>query len=85
MGTKGLVFDTSLKSDKKLSTSQTNVSQILKTELPLSKYDSLRLNEKYRILDILYEPNGYTIAGLTKNAFKKLSNDRIKRNFIEIR
>lgn len=85
VGTKGLVFDTSLKSDKKLSTSQTNVSQILKTELPLSKYDSLRLNEKYRILDILYEPNGYTIAGLTKNAFKKLSNDRIKRNFIEIK
>lgn len=82
--TKGLLFDTSIKSSKKLSMPQTNVSQILKSELSLSKYESLSLNEKYRVLDLLYEPNGYTIIGLTKNAYEKLSNDRIRRNLIKL-
>jgi SAM-dependent methyltransferase len=84
VGTKGLVFDTSIKSDKKLSISQTNVSKILKSELSLSKYESLSLNEKYHILDILYEPNGYTVIGLTKKAYEKLSNERIRRNLIKL-
>jgi len=83
-GTKGLLFDSSTNTHKKLSAPQTNVSQILKSDFSLSHYNSLRLNEKYRILDLLYEPNGYTIIGFTKNAYDKLSNDRIKRNFIKI-
>jgi SAM-dependent methyltransferase len=82
--TKGLVFDTSIKPSKKLSISQTNISQILKSELSTSNYDSLSLNEKYRILDLLYEPNGYTIIGITKNAYEKLSNDRVRRNLIKL-
>ncbi len=83
-GTKGLLFDTSAKDDNKLSTSQTNISQILKSDLSLSQYEKLSLNEKYRILDLLYEPNGYTIIGLTDNAYQKLPNNRIKRNLIKI-
>jgi SAM-dependent methyltransferase len=81
-GTKGLLFDTSLKTHKKLSIPQTNITQILKSDFSLSRYESLNLNEKYRILDLLYEPNGYTIIGLTENTYEKLANDRIKRNFI---
>lgn len=84
VNTQGLLFDSSVKSDKKLSIPQTNVSQNLKSDLSLSCYDSLSLKEKFRIIDLIYEPNGYTIVGFTKSAYEKLSNDRLKRNFIKI-
>jgi len=83
-GTKGLLFDPRVKANKKLSMPQTNISQILKSDFSLSRYESLNLSEKYRILDLLYEPNGYTIIGFTKKAYEKLSNDRVKTNFIII-
>jgi len=83
--TKGFLFDSSSDSKKKLSIPQTNISQFLKTNLSLSYYRSLDIKNKYQILDILYEPNGYTIIGLTKQAYEKLSNDRVKRNFIKIK
>jgi len=43
-----------------------------------------KADQKYRILDLLYEPNGYTIIGFTEEGYKKLSSDRIKRNFIKV-
>ncbi len=82
--TQGLLFDSSTKTDKKLSIPQTNISEILKSDLSLSCYESLNLKEKFRIIDLIYEPNGYTIIGFTKSAYDKLSNDRLKRNFIKI-
>ena len=84
VNTMGLLFDTSIQVHKKLSIPQTNITKILKSDLSLSRYELLNLNKKYRILDLLYEPNGYTVIGFTKNAYKKLSNERIKRNFIKI-
>lgn len=83
-GTKGLLFDTDIHANKKLSIPQTTVSQMLKSDLSLSHYESLNVNKKYRILDLLYEPNGYTIIGLTKPAYANMSN-RIKRNFVKIK
>lgn len=83
-GVNGLLFDSNVKSQKKLSMPQTNISQILRSDFSLSRYESLSLKEKYRILDILYEPNGYTIIGCTKKAYEKLHNDRIRTNFVEI-
>ena len=80
----GLLFDTSVTSSKKLSMPQTTVSKIFKNDLTLSKFKSLSIRSKYRVLDLLYEPNGYTIIGFTKNAYENLSNDRIKRNIIQI-
>lgn len=84
-GTEGLLFDSSVKANKKLSIPQTHIPHILKSNFSLSKYEGLKLNEKYRILDLLYEPNGYTIIGFTKKAYEKLSNNRLKRNFIKIK
>ncbi|RZD44151.1 MAG: hypothetical protein CXT78_07060 [Thaumarchaeota archaeon] len=83
-GTQGFIFDSSVGLKKKLSIPQTNISQFLNTKFSLSYYRSLSMKDKYQILDILYEPNGYTIIGLTKKAYEKLSNERIKRNFIKI-
>jgi len=78
-----LIFDSGTNVQKKLSIPQTNITQIFKSKLSQSKYESLNLNEKYRILDLLYEPNGYTIIGFTKNAYKKLTNERLGRNFMK--
>ena len=50
----------------------------------LKKYELKNIREKYRILELLYEPNGYTIIGFTKEGYEKLTNERIKRNFIKI-
>ena len=84
-GTEGYLFDASITNDKKLSIPQTNITEKLKTKRSLSCYKLLNLKDKLRIIDLIYEPNGYTIIGLTKNAYDKLSNKRIKRNFIKIK
>lgn len=83
VGIKGLLFDSGVRVKAKLSMPQTNIVQMLKSEFSLSRYESLDIHEKYRVLDLFYEPNGYTILGFTKNAYEKLSNDRLKRNFIK--
>lgn len=82
--TKGFLFDSRPNKDKKLSIPQTNISAFLKSENSLSYYNSLDLKNKCRVLDILYEPNGYTIIGLTKKAFSSIDNERIKSNFIKL-
>jgi SAM-dependent methyltransferase len=83
-GTEGYLFDASISTEKKLSMPQTNISEKLKSKQSLSCYKLLNLKDKMRIIDLVYEPNGYTIIGFTKSAFENLSNDRLKRNFIKI-
>ena len=84
-GTEGYLFDAIITNDKKLPIPQTNVAEKLKTKRSLSCYESLNLKDKLRIIDLIYEPNGYTVIGLTRDAYEKLSNKRIKRNFIKIK
>lgn len=83
-GTKGFLFDTRLNKEKKLLIPQTNISQFLKSENSVIYYDSLNLKNKCRVLDLLYEPNGYTIIGLTKQAYDNMENERLMSNFIKL-
>jgi len=83
-GTEGLLFDSRYESKVKLSIPQTNISRILKTKFSKKYYESLNLKEQHRVLELLYEPNGYTIIGFTKKAFENLTNKRLKENFIKI-
>ena len=82
--TNGLLFDVGSKNNEKLPIPQTNISKKLNSKSVLEKYEGKSIREKYRILELLYEPNGYTIIGFTKEGYEKLSNERIKRNFIKI-
>ena len=84
VGTNGLIFETDITSTEKLHMPQTNILHKLESKLALEKYESRETIEKYRILDLLYEPNGYTIVGFTKDGYEKFANERIKRNFIKI-
>ena len=83
-GTEGLLFDSRYESKVKLSIPQTNISNILKTKFSKKYYESLNLKEQHRVLELLYEPNGYTIIGFTKKAFENLTNQRLKENFIKL-
>jgi len=84
-GTQGYLFDSSFDSKKKLSIPQTNITKFLKSDYSIEFYKSLNLKDKHRTLDMFYEPNGYTIIGFTKEAYQKLSNERLKKNFIKIK
>ena len=83
--TKGFLFDTRTNKNKKLAIPQTNISKLLKSQNLLSNYESLDLKNKCKILDLIYEPNGYTIVGFTKQAYLKIKNERIKQNFIKLK
>lgn len=84
-GTQGYLFDSSFDSKKKLAIPQTNITKFLKSKYSIEFYEKLNLKERHRVLDILYEPNGYTIIGFTKEAYQNLSNERLKKNFIKIK
>jgi len=84
-GTQGYIFDSSFDSKKKLAIPQNNITKFLKSKYSIKFYEKLNLKERHRILDILYEPNGYTIIGFSKEAYQKLSNERLKKNFIKIK
>ena len=82
-GTNGFLFDSRTENNEKLSIPQTNIFNFLKSDFSLSYYRSLSIKDKCRVLDLIYEPNGYTVIGFTKQAYEKL-NQRLKRNFIQI-
>ena len=84
VGEKGLLLDIATETTQKLLIPQTNIAKKLNSKLALEKYESKNVKEKYRILELLYEPNGYTIVGFTRKGYEKITNDRIKRNFIKI-
>ena len=83
-GTQGLLFDSRHNSKKGLNIPQTNIRKFFSSSYTTAFYKTLTLKDKCRIIDLLYEPNGYTIIGFTKKAFEKLSNERLKKNFIKI-
>ena len=84
VGENGLLLDIDTKTNQKLHIPQTNISKKLDSKFALEKYESKETREKYKILELLYEPNGYTIIGFTKDGYEKITNDRIKKNFIKI-
>lgn len=79
----GLLFDTRLYDDSRLTVPYTNLSKILKSSLARELYSNLNSKERSELIELFYQPNGYTVVGLTKKAYETLSADnRIKSNFI---
>ena len=82
--THGLLFSTENNLKQKLKTSYTDLSKIFSSKIVSEYYNSLSTKEKCRIIELFYEPNGYTIIGLTKKMYDSLnSKNRIKKNFIK--
>jgi hypothetical protein len=81
----GILFDTRINTEES-SAIQFDLAGVLSYS-PLAKelYNSLSIKEKCKVLDLLYEPNGYTIVGLTKKSHDLLpQKSRIRHNLIRL-
>jgi len=82
--TQGHLFSTELNSKEKLKTSYSDVTKFLSSKFTQKFYNSLNIKEKCKIVELFYEPNGYTLVGLTKQMYESLDpNSRIRKNFIK--
>jgi len=82
--TQGLLFSTELNSKQNLKTSYSDVTKFLSSKFTQKFYNSLNVKEKCKIVELFYEPNGYTIVGLTKQMYDSLDpKSRIVKNFIK--
>ena len=82
--TQGHLFSTELNSKEKLKTSYSDVTKFLSSKFTQKFYNSLGIKEKCKIVELFYEPNGYTLVGLTKQMYESLDpNSRIRKNFIK--
>ena len=62
------------------------INSFKRSPLALCYYKSLGISERSRLLEMLYEPNGYTVIGITKKTYESLpEKSRIKHNLIKIR
>ena len=83
-GTQGYLFDSRLETKRTLP-SQMAPAKLLQGDLARSLYERLSLPERYRLLDLLYDPNGYTVIMATEGAREALSRSpRLSANFVEL-
>lgn len=81
----GVLFDTRMNSVKSTAVQFDLTSILSRSSLAKKLYDSLTIEKKCKVLDLLYEPNGYTVVGLTKKAYELLpQKSRIKQNLIRL-
>ena len=79
----GYLFETRLQATQQIPLHRTEMAKKLPTPLLAESYENLNLRERYRLLDLLYQPNGYTLIGLrsgARNLFKPES--RLLQNAI---
>jgi len=82
----GWLFDTDASESEGMMSRMTNPGEFLTTDLLRDAYARLDIRERYRLLDLLYQPNGYTVIGLTDRALSDLPADhRLARNAIRVR
>ena len=81
----GLMLETRLDAPRELPMQRTEPAQKLSTPMLVAAYERMGLPDRYRLLDLLYEPNGYTVLGL-KDGAERMFNDRgrILQNAIRI-
>ena len=82
--TQGHLFSTELNSKEKLKTSYSDITKFLSSKFTQKFYNSLDIKEKCKIVELFYEPNGYTLVGLTRRMYDSLDpKSRIRKNFIK--
>ena len=83
----GLLFDVGgmagETSSRALMPRTMNMAQYLTSDLVRGAYAALDVREKYRLADLLYQPNGYTVVSFSRKSFESLPQDhRLRRNAI---
>ena len=81
----GFLFDTRLAAGKSGLLMITDVGSHLPSEAAKEAYEKLSLADKYRVVDLFFQPNGYTLMGFKAGALGELLPDsRILANALAI-
>lgn len=81
---RGMLFDCRTEPDK-INADSNLCNSFIGSPLARRYYKSLGIKERCKLLELLYEPNGYTIIGLTKKAYDSLpEKSRIRHNLITL-
>jgi len=72
---RGYLFETRLTGASRGIALTTTVADKLPTPAAQEAYERLSTQDRYRLLDLLYQPNGYTLLGLTSGAIDRLPAD----------
>jgi len=81
----GCLFETRLTEGHGQGLMTTDVATLLSAPSAQQAYQQLSLADRYRVLDLLVQPNGYTIMGFKKGALQHLpANGRIPANMLMI-
>ena len=82
---RGCLFDTRLLAEGRGMLEVTNVAAQIQSAMAQEAYSSLSLSDKYRVLDQLFLPNGYTLMGFKANAARHFSpHGRVLSNALTI-
>jgi SAM-dependent methyltransferase len=81
----GCLFDTRLAKGASGMLMTTDFSAHLRQPLTREAYERLSLSDKYRLADLLFQPNGYTLMGFKAGALPKFSTEgRILANALTV-
>jgi 2-polyprenyl-3-methyl-5-hydroxy-6-metoxy-1,4-benzoquinol methylase len=81
----GYLFDTRLDPGSTAPARTTDVAAQLPSATARAAYERLSLRDRYRLADLLFEPNGYTLLGLSAGAIRRLPPDgRVLANALPI-
>jgi SAM-dependent methyltransferase len=81
----GCLFDTRLTKKAGMPLPATNLTAHLRTSAATECYERLSLADKYRLVDLIFQPNGYTLIGFKAEAERHLlSSSRILANHLTI-
>jgi hypothetical protein len=81
----GALFDTRLPKGSSARLMSTDISAHLPTVAAKECYEALSLQDKYRVMDELFQPNGYTLMAFKRGARRYFpSGGRIEANTLAI-
>ena len=82
---RGYLFDTALDAHIPLMAPWTDMSKFLPSEDAVAAYEQLGLRERYRLIELAYQPNGYTMLAYGGGAGHRYRcGSRVARNALLI-
>lgn len=77
------LFETRLDAPRETLLERTDIAKKLSTPLLFDAYERLSLRERYRLIDLIYQPNGYVVIGLKSGAERLFDrNGRVCQNAV---
>jgi SAM-dependent methyltransferase len=83
-GNNGCLFDTRMDKGKQMFMT-TDTQAHLPSPAARTAFEALSLADKYRVMDLFFEPNGYTLMGFKPGALQHFSPEgRIRANMLKV-